>query len=204
MAVERARALILRKDAINEELSANFSILSSNGCKMDTKLVDEQGFPRADIDVYAVRNARVAILRLQNDLKSVMDDMMRALEDVHSSLPPEQQNGVDEGAKDVNKVDQSGVTSKPFARVNGVAPGSPAASAGLRREDVLLQFGHLTASSFNGSSLQPLVELVSQHENQPLEIKLRRDSQELTFTLTPQNGWGGRGMLGCHIVPYSS
>ncbi|KAG9315719.1 hypothetical protein JVU11DRAFT_3366 [Chiua virens] len=49
----------------------------------------------------------------------------------------------------------------PFAKVDGIAPGSPAAQAGLRREDLIVKFGLLTSASFSSSSLEPLADLVS-------------------------------------------
>lgn len=36
--------------------------------------------------------------------------------------------------------------------------------------------------------------------SRPLDGSDRR--QELQLTLTPRRNWGGRGMLGCHILPY--
>ena len=65
-----------RKDAIEAEMEAQLSILQSNAVTIDTPLVDSEGFPRADIDVWAVRHARVRIIELRNDLKALMDEMM--------------------------------------------------------------------------------------------------------------------------------
>lgn len=91
---------------------------------------------------------------------------------------------------------------------------------GLQREDVFLKFGSLTASSFVGSSLTPLVQLVAAHENvciavslspqslmslqRSIPLKVLRANAPVFLSLTPRQGWGGRGMLGCHIVPYSA
>lgn len=79
---------------------------------------------------------------------------------------------------------QSSTESKPFAKVDGVSPGSPAAEAvrtlscrfqveteirypiqGLQREDLVVKFGSLTQQSFSSSSLKPLVDVVAAHEN---------------------------------------
>jgi len=207
--MENARALMEQKDRIQEEMNVHFSLLKSQSCTMNTPLVDEQGFPRGDIDVYAVRQARVRIIELRNDLDDLTDKIKRALEILHSDpqqhIPPnpmqvEQAQAIEADAT----ADQETSALKPFARVDGIMPGSPAADAGLRREDLLLQFGHLNSSSFSGTSLQPLAELVSRHENRQLELKIRRGSDDVNILLTPRNGWGGRGMLGCHIVPYTS
>ncbi|THG93561.1 hypothetical protein EW145_g8346, partial [Phellinidium pouzarii] len=166
-------------------------------------LVDPAGFPRADLDVVALRAARIRVLEIRNDLAAVVDDLKAALERVHAcaSASADSDPGVDALVH---------LPLRPFARIDGVAPASPASSAGLRRDDLLLRFGPLTAASFSAASsaaaspLAPLASLVAEYEDRPLQIEVRRaDTQALTFSLTPRKGWGGRGLLGCHIVPYS-
>ncbi|OSD07276.1 hypothetical protein PYCCODRAFT_1442045 [Trametes coccinea BRFM310] len=193
-AATNVRSLMARKDAIEAEMEAQFSILQSNAVNMDTPLVDSEGFPRADIDVWAVRHARVRIIELRNDHKALMDKIMLALQEVYdpSAQAP------DVLASESHQAAASTDELQPFARVDGVAPGSPAASAGLLREDLVLSFGPLTKSSFTGSSLQPLAELVAAQEN-----VLRSEDRRVKLTFIPRRGWGGRGLLGCHIVPYT-
>jgi len=166
---------------------------------MTTPLVDSEGFPRADIDIYAVRKARVRIIELRNDLKGVMDEIGKALEEVYARPPPQAESRAQaEGEEGEDQL-------IPFAKVDGVAPGSPAAEAGLQREDLILKFGSLVKSSFSSpSNLTPLANLVSQNENKHIIIRVRRSGEQKYLTLTPRHGWGGRGMLGCHIVPYPS
>ena len=43
-----------QKDALEAELKALGQVLESQGCGMEDPLVDGEGFPRADIDVYQV------------------------------------------------------------------------------------------------------------------------------------------------------
>ena len=43
-----------QKDALEAELIAPGQVLESQGCGMEDPLVDGEGFPRADIDVYQV------------------------------------------------------------------------------------------------------------------------------------------------------
>ena len=118
---DHARTLMARKAAMEAEMEAQYSILQSNSVTTDTPLVDTEGFPRADIDVWAVRHARVRIIELCNDHKKLMDDIMVALQDVY--VPITTDAPLTEGN---NSQDGSAM---PFARVDGVAPGSPAASA---------------------------------------------------------------------------
>jgi 26S proteasome non-ATPase regulatory subunit 9 len=127
---ERARSLIARKDALEAELEAQGSILKANNTDMRQPLVDREGFPRDDLDVWAVRQARVRIIELRNDLASLMDEIAKTLETVYRRSPPPQAEG--EGTSQSGATTTASATISellPFARVNGVAPGSPAADA---------------------------------------------------------------------------
>ncbi|KAH9947578.1 hypothetical protein B0H21DRAFT_737883 [Amylocystis lapponica] len=197
---DQARVHMARKDAIEAELDAQFSILRANSSTMESPLLDASGFPRADIDVWAVRVARVRVIELRNDLKATMDAIYAALQNVYD---PNTIQGTSESQDQSAKTDAPSDRRLPFAKVNAVAPGSPAASAGLLREDLIVAFGPLKRDSFTGSSLQPLAELVAEHENRQLAVDVLRGSNNLvSLRFTPRSGWGGRGLLGCHIVPY--
>ncbi|KAH7885223.1 hypothetical protein F5I97DRAFT_1937479 [Phlebopus sp. FC_14] len=199
---EVARALMARKDAIEAELSAQISILKANSCDMTTPLVDADGFPRADLDIFTIRQARVRIIELRNDLKDVMADIGKALEQVYDpELGGPTAAAASERSSTLDPATEEDL--QPFARVDGVAPESPASEAGLRREDLIVRFGHLTKASFSAASLQPLAQLVSVNENRELRVEVLRDQQVVTLNFKPRSGWGGRGMLGCHIVPHT-
>ncbi|CCM00648.1 uncharacterized protein FIBRA_02686 [Fibroporia radiculosa] len=167
---EQVRALMIRKENIEAELDAQASILKANGSTLSSSLLDAEGFPRSDIDVWAVRHARVRIIELRNDLSAVRDKILTGLQGVYD--PGDAGAPGHSGESTVHDASPSAasassaaeVSLQPFAKVNGVAPGSPAAAAGLLREDLVLSFGPLTHSSFS-STLQPLVEYVAGHEN---------------------------------------
>src|SRR5260221_2087646 len=129
---ERARILIARKDALEAELEAQGSILGANNTDMRQPLVDSEGFPRDDLDVWAVRHARVRIIELRNDLQSLMDEIAKTLETVYPRSPPpppaEREDGEGSGSTTASEA-TTATELLPFARVNGVAPGSPAADA---------------------------------------------------------------------------
>ncbi|KAL4251825.1 26S Proteasome non-ATPase regulatory subunit 9 [Abortiporus biennis] len=194
---DQVRALMIRKDAIEAEIEAQHSILKANSSTLTTPLVDAEGFPRADIDVWAVRTARVRIIELRNDYKDVLNDIGKALEKVYDPTIPRENATIAPS----NSAAES--ATRPFAKVDGIAPGSPAAAAGLLREDLVLSFGHLTHRNFASSSLQPLAEFVATKENMEIEVKVLRSNDTHTLTFVPRRGWGGRGLLGCHIVPHN-
>ncbi|KAJ3791241.1 hypothetical protein GGU10DRAFT_1423 [Lentinula aff. detonsa] len=196
---EQAKRLMDQKKNIETEIETHISILKANQSTMQSPLVDTDGFPRADIDIYAVRGARVRIIELRNDLKDVTAAIGKALEVIYDRSQSEQS----EDTSDRTKGSSVSKEPKPFARVDGVAPGSPAADAGLCREDLIVKFGQLISTSFPSGSLAPIAELVGASENQSIGIKALRKGQSVFLSLTPRKGWGGRGMLGCHIVPYS-
>lgn len=122
--MEQARALMQRKDNIEAEIETHISILKANDSTLQSPLVDIEGFPRADIDVYAVRGARVRIIELRNDLKDVMNAIGKALEGIYDPMHA----SASEGASGTSAAAEN-ESPRPFARVDGVAPGSPATEA---------------------------------------------------------------------------
>ena len=80
----------------------------------------------SNLDIYQVRGARVQIIRLRNDLKAISDDIAKALETVYDPY-----NAVAESSTviEVDPPADEESNPKPFAKVDGVAPGSPAAEA---------------------------------------------------------------------------
>lgn len=163
--------LIASKSSIEDEIKSQAAILRANDSTLESPLIDGDGFPRADIDIWAVRHARVRIIRLRNDLSSLMDEIARALEHVHAS----QSAGAttDGGTPPPHLL--------PFAKVDAVAPHSPAQAAvschfnshppiviisrkGLRPGDLIIKFGPLTAGNVS-DSLQPIAQQVECNEN---------------------------------------
>ncbi|TFY63893.1 hypothetical protein EVG20_g6142 [Dentipellis fragilis] len=193
---ERARTLMAQKDAIEGQIREQLDILRANGTNTQEPLVDRDGFPRADIDIWAVRHARVRVIELRNDLSAVMEEIGQALQQVYDPS----QLKTDEPAAATSTTPPTELS--PFAKVNAIAPGSPAADAGLLREDLVVKFGTLVKSSFSGASLQPLAELVAANENKVVRVVVKRVEEHMTLHFTPRQGWGGRGMLGCHLVPH--
>ncbi|KAK4049792.1 putative 26S proteasome regulatory subunit [Microbotryomycetes sp. JL201] len=193
------RRLTALKDSIEQRIQAHVSVLQTNNADMSTPLVDREGFPRSDIDVAAVRTARYNIIMLRNDLKSCMAEMEQL---VLKGLP--RSSTSDETTTATNghtSMDVDSVQTEPvaFARVDGVFPSSPADLAGLKREDMIVSIAHIHAQ--NHDRLRAVGQLVNSSEGTVLPLVITRQGQQLHLRLTPRSGWGGRGLLGCHIVP---
>jgi 26S proteasome non-ATPase regulatory subunit 9 len=123
---KQVRALSAKKDSIQLQLSAQLSILKANNATLHTPpLVDAQGFPRDDIDVWAVRHARVRVIELRNDLDKAMQEIGTALEAVYDPNAGSGAGLTTDGGSD----DAGTLKKSPFAKVGGVSPGSPAAEA---------------------------------------------------------------------------
>ncbi|KAI8928039.1 hypothetical protein BC831DRAFT_450181 [Entophlyctis helioformis] len=205
--VAQAQALVRKRDALDRELAELAQVLASHRIGMTEPLVDKDGFPRSDVDVYAVRHARSSIIRKRNDYMALTADIERALHHMHAAarlLPPSAASASSESASSESASAEPARPRKPFARVNGVAPDSPSSDASLVRDDLILQFGSVAvvdaAATSTSALLTAVTELVQRSENHPLELVVQRNGAETRLQVTPRR-WGGRGLLGCHLVP---
>jgi 26S proteasome non-ATPase regulatory subunit 9 len=159
---------------------------------MKTPLVDKEGFPRADIDIYAIRNARAALVPLYNDINSKMNEIHEALISVHAQSKLE-------GPKESPKPE-----IMPFAKINGVAPDSPGSEGGLQRGDMILQYERLSRfGEVDWKTQDPLKKIAAMlpdHEFKTIRVRVQRDSQVKMLMITPKP-WSGKGLLGCHLTP---
>ncbi|EON67179.1 hypothetical protein W97_06432 [Coniosporium apollinis CBS 100218] len=194
--------LIAEKERVESELLA----LGSHGVNMNTSLTTFDGYPRDDIDVAQIRTTRARIIHLKNDYKDLMNRIEAGLHAHHASAAAANTSRPERQATTAGS-NTSGreALEAPFAKVNSVVPDSPADTAGLKAGDSVLRFG--TATWMNHEKLSKVAEVVSQNEGRPISVKVsRRDpssgsTQELQMFLTPRRNWGGRGLLGCHLLP---
>ncbi|KAJ5593895.1 26S proteasome non-ATPase regulatory subunit 9 [Penicillium hispanicum] len=184
-----------------------------HGVSMNSSLTTFDGFPRDDIDIAQVRTTRVRIIRLRNDHKEVMRNLEKGVHEHFARLqnaPGATTNGTSvpstaPASITENSIADAGMLGTPFAKVNSVERGSPADQAGLKAGDLIRGFGPV--HWLNHERLSKVAETVQQNEGRPLSVKVSRKeesgsgSTELDLELTPRRNWGGRGLLGCHLVP---
>ncbi|NXP50879.1 PSMD9 ATPase, partial [Heliornis fulica] len=164
------------------------------GVGMNGPLVDAEGFPRDDIDLYQVRAARHDIVCLQNDHKALMKQVEEALHQLHAR--EKEKHARDEAEALAEAMSQS--LPRPFARVNAVTPGSPASLSGLQVDDEIVEFGSVNVNNFQ--NLQNIATVVQHSEGRPLSVTVIRSGKKVHMGLTPKR-WIGKGLLGCNIIP---
>ncbi|CAG8927964.1 unnamed protein product [Penicillium salamii] len=205
--------LMQEKERIEEEMSALSSVLQSHGVRMTSSLTTFDGFPRDDIDIAQVRTIRVRMIHLRNDHKDVMHHLEKGVHAHFANLQTTPGAGpTTNGTSHPPAVHSlpnrsttgSGALEAPFAKVNSVVTGSPADQAGLKAGDSIRSFGGV--NWLNHERLSKVAETVQQNEGRVVLVKVSRKEDtgpvsELHLQLTPRQNWGGRGLLGCHLVP---
>ncbi|XP_074653038.1 26S proteasome non-ATPase regulatory subunit 9-like [Tubulanus polymorphus] len=192
----KLKELMNKKESIESDIKELSEVLETQqNVGMDGPLVNEERYPRSDIDVYSVRHARHQIICLQNDLKAVMKEIEENLHKLHAEA---REKTVDSGEEQRMEIGASSQDLNAFARVDRVDEGSPASQSGLRVDDKLLEFGSVNSTNFQ--SLQNVATVVQHGKGRPLNVTVIRNTEVVHLALTP-NTWTGRGLLGCNIVP---
>ena len=187
--LKETQNLIAEKDAIDIQIQEHEAILRQQNVDMKTALVDSDGFPRADLDIYVITHARSELAKLYNDLKVKMGEIQVALESYHAAQKTELVT---------NSSRPEVIEAIPFARVHTVADGSPAMEAGLLPGDLIYKFGDIDFRTVNG--LQMLGTTIASYEFKTIRVYLIRDGSKELLMLIP-HPWTGRGLLGCHLLP---
>lgn len=186
-------ALMQEKEKVEQTLKELWDVLKSNNVGLSESLIDSEGYPRSDIDVYQVRHARHQIKCLQNDHTALLRRIEEGLAVV---LSPSASSNLDPNGTNASPPPQN---FEPFAKVDHVMPGSPANLAGLQEGDLLSKFGSVTAENFR--NLTDVAAVVQNSVNSAIQVCVQRGGDSVTLHLTPRQ-WSGRGLLGCNLLPY--
>ncbi|TYZ60834.1 hypothetical protein PybrP1_002218 [[Pythium] brassicae (nom. inval.)] len=221
---DEQRALEQEIAAIAEELTSG-----ANPAGLSGALVDADGFPRGDVDVYRVRHQRHAFAVKQNDHRAVMRRIEELLPQVFAAKAAAKraEQGTqrdDASATGAGKSAQTSRVAAPAATAQASAATAATVTeidaaeraktpfavvqsvqAGLHAADQVLAFG--TADAGNHRNLEAVKEIVMRNIGSPIRVVVRRGagSADAPWTfrellLTPQQ-WLGAGVLGCLLMP---
>lgn len=152
------------------------------------------GFPRNDIDVVTIRLIRTKIIRLRNDHAYVLELLeVHLTEQLRSGNVPKAENTIVETERSRALI--------PFAIIREVAAGGPAESSGLQVGDTVTLFDS-DVHAGNHNKLLALASRVQGKVGQEIPVEILRNGEKIEIKLVPRNNWGGRGLLGCHLVPF--
>jgi 26S proteasome non-ATPase regulatory subunit 9 len=211
--MEHLQKLIKQRDDLEAEIEALTSYLNSPGNPgLHGGLVDKDGFPISDVEkILAVRESRNLLIRKQNDYDKLMSQIESGLYEYHSQLkqnPPPAASQPETGSHSKTDSPQHNEAlpvpdyikaKQPFAKVNQVAPMSPAYESKMHVGDLVIDFGGVDVT--NNNNLIGVRDLVMKNENKALDLYVRRGADVLHLTLTPKK-WSGQGLLGCHLLPH--
>uniref|UniRef100_A0A0N4ZQM3 Nas2_N domain-containing protein n=1 Tax=Parastrongyloides trichosuri TaxID=131310 RepID=A0A0N4ZQM3_PARTI len=187
------KKLMDERNEIDKRLEELENVLKENDCTMETPLVDGDGFPRNDIDVYTVRITRSEIINLRNDRKELNNKIEELLLTIHEKAK-EHENINKEHSKEelVHRT-----SNDPFVKVISIKPHSPSDNGGLLVGDEIIQFGIYHKGNFN--DLTQLSEYVKECEGNPIRITVARYGRPIRLVVTPQK-WSGEGLFGANMA----
>ncbi|KAH7293597.1 hypothetical protein KP509_28G032000 [Ceratopteris richardii] len=209
------------------ELETEMNVIISRLCRpggpgLEGNLLDREGFPRADIDIFQVRGDRQRLSVLRNDHKSLTEQIEKNIGILHSThtvltLPQKRTaEGEEVHPRSIPTTDSesSRLTSQtppivpssrtaemhppaglPFAVFDEVQEGSPAKLDGIMIGDQLIKFGSVEGGD------NVLIRLAAEghmNEGKAVPVIVLRRGVQVQLTVTPRP-WSGPGLLGCHV-----
>ncbi|XP_071725345.1 uncharacterized protein [Rutidosis leptorrhynchoides] len=206
--------LMEKRSAIEVEMNSIIQILSvGGGPGIEGGLVDSEGFPRLDIDIPDVRAQRRRLSELKNDHKEITEKIDANIQILHAARVPSKSSSVKDSGKTADGVvsttsdvvvpaspsssmDVDVVFKLPFAMVDEITDGSPAAEDGLQLGDRIVKFGNVEAGDNNLT--QKLSSEAQTNQGKAVPVVVMRQGAIINLTVTPRT-WQGRGLFGCHF-----
>lgn len=203
--MEELQSLMAQRDVLEIEAEAIKSELTSSGVNgalppgLSGPLVDAEGFPRGDIDIYNVKNKRKRWNEINTDHKILMKKIEEKIAQVYATDSNPEKVSISV-KKPTNEATDIINTSEPIAKLDQILNGSPASDAGIQDGDYLMQFGKINMSNADGMAFRLIAGAVNDSVNTEIIILVRRNGIIKELKLVPKT-WDGRGLLGCHLSP---
>eukprot|EP01060_Flectonema_neradi_P017036 TRINITY_DN2369_c0_g1_i1.p1 TRINITY_DN2369_c0_g1~~TRINITY_DN2369_c0_g1_i1.p1 ORF type:complete len:232 (+),score=40.97 TRINITY_DN2369_c0_g1_i1:95-697(+) len=192
---DELKALMAKREEMEKEMEESLTLLKGTPAGVSEPLIDREGFPRADCDLYMVRRERGKVACLKNDLKDIMQQIQDKLQDIHKEA---KETGTVSSGIAVDMLLQRYAKSPPILTVSSVLPDSPAAESSLLPEDEILSWGGITKE--DGEIMKKIAALTKDHEDKTIDVIILRRHEPHHLYLTPHK-WSGAGLLGCVLHP---
>uniref|UniRef100_A0AC34FR28 Nas2 N-terminal domain-containing protein n=1 Tax=Panagrolaimus sp. ES5 TaxID=591445 RepID=A0AC34FR28_9BILA len=199
--LQETKDLIAKRDAIDAKIEEYTATLTANSVDMKAPLVDAQDFPRNDINIYEVRDARVNIIRLRNDRDQLTKEIEEKISNIHTDTTKTDPKTSQTAAVEDDEPPVRRTTNKPILRISSVSEGSPAEEGGLEVDDLVIQFGKLHGDNFTG--LEQLAEETKSYLGKVLKITVLRGTRVYRLQFHPRE-WAGRGIFGAGLLPLTT
>ena len=219
----KEKLLVISKEQkrLEEVIIVEQQFLNSTPVGLKESLINSDGYPRGDIDIWAIRIARNKLNCAITDLKYVQELMHRLLVEYHVNLKREsfnalkntnieqeyQQKLVENSKKTEILESENHVVPSPnnnsFLTVTHIEPNSPASESGMQECDDIITFGNIHYGNFK--SMLQISEYVKSNENNVIPVLICSKNKVTStlireITLVPHK-WSGQGLLGCTIIP---
>jgi 26S proteasome non-ATPase regulatory subunit 9 len=230
--MERLKLLQSRREALEIEAECITQELTSHGLNgekpagIKDSLIDSEGFPRGDIDIYNVKNKRQRLAVINTDYKALMKEIETLLIEIYSDgllqsteeksskqkNHQHQQQHQQHNQEDIlNQQSMSSMTvsssttvfniyknKKCIAVLDEILMGSPSEQSGLKNGDELISFGGIDIDTVDPISKIP--PMVRENVDKTIDLVVKRKEELINISLIPKL-WRGNGLLGCHLAP---
>ena len=206
---EKLNGLLAQREILEIEADAIGKELKSPGpngeppAGLKDPLVDAEGFPRADVDIYRVKGQRKRLAEINTDYRKLMEEInveTKRVQSLRTAIREPRPEADDTGAEEVDNKSSSAKSYDnlgTIAIIDEILDGSPASEAGLKDGDVLLAFGPVTTLA-SADPMNAIPAVLKDSVGRPIKLVVRRVSEIQEKYLLPKT-WGGRGLLGCHL-----
>ncbi|XP_068648187.1 uncharacterized protein [Aristolochia californica] len=205
-----------QRDAIEIQMNAIIERLCGPGGPGITgNLLDPEGFPRSDIDIPFIRAERRRLAVLRNDYEDITEKISNNLQLLHSARlapkvsAPSGNEGTqvsqntepivflhgDSSEASPMAMDVEPISNVPFAAVDEITEGSPAAVAGIQLGDQIVKFGNV---EIGDDLVRRLASEAQSNQESAVPVVILRRGTLINLSVTPRP-WDGRGLLGCHF-----
>jgi len=202
--MDKAKELSTTIMEIDRSICEKEDLLIGNNATMDSPLVDDEGFPIAELDTYLIKKTRQEINCLLNDRKELEKQMVTALGELDKAAETRAGDEAMETGVVATVATVHRTSNDPIARVGAVGEGGAASRAGIHIDDQVIQFGELHAGNFTG--LHQMKDIVSSGE--AIKVTVFRESSTPhvhRLVLTPTKGPDGKTYaLGCEFTASTS